>query len=89
MQFLWVRWLGIEPGYRSGSKVTHLQKVGFVQDVDEDAFGFLDPDLIIRGCHLILDFNSGWTCDLMSYDGPTVAWSPEETDDWINLYVNM
>ena len=89
MQFLWVRWLGVEPDYCSGSKVARLPKVGFVQDVDEDAFGFLDPDLIIRGCHLIPDFNSGRTCDLMSYNGPTVAWSPEEKDDWTNLYVNM
>lgn len=59
MEFLWVRWLGIEPGYRPGSKVARLPKVGFVEDTDEDAFGFLDPDLVIRGSHLIPDFNSG------------------------------
>lgn len=88
IEFLWVRWLGIEPGYRSGSKVARLPKVGFVEDSDDDAFGFLDPDLIIRGSHLIPDFNSGRTCDLMSYDGPTVARSPDEKDDWMNLYVN-
>ena len=56
MQFLWVLWLGVEPGYRSGSKVACLPKVSFVEDADEDVFGFLDPDLIIRGCHLIPDF---------------------------------
>jgi hypothetical protein len=88
MEFLWVRWLGIEPGYRSGSKAARLPKVGFVEDSDEDAFGFLDPDLVIRGSHLIPDFNSGRTPNLMSYDGPTVAWSPDEKDDWVNLYVN-
>ena len=43
MEFLWVRWLGIEPGYCSGSKVARLPKVGFVEDANEDAFGFLDP----------------------------------------------
>ena len=89
MQFLWVQWLGVEPGYHSGSKVARLPKVGFVEDADEDAFGFLDPDLIIRGCHLIPDFNSGQTSDLMPYDGPTVARLPEEKDDWMNFYVNM
>ena len=89
MEFLWVRWLGIEPGYRSGSKVARLPKVGFVEEADEDAFGFLDPDLIIRGSHLIPDFNSGRTQDLMPYDGPTVARPLDQKDDWINFYVNM
>ena len=88
MEFLWVRWLGIEPGHRSGSKVARLPKVGFVEDTDDDAFGFLDPDLIIRGSHLIPDFNSGRTSELMSYDGITAARSPDEKDDWTNLYVN-
>ena len=89
MQFLWVRWLGAEPGYRSGSKVARLPKVGFIEDTDGDAFGFLDPDLIIRGSHLIPDFNSGRTCDLLSYDEPTAARSPNDKDDWMNFYVNM
>ena len=89
VEFLWVRWLGIEPGYRSSSKAARLPKVGFVEDTDEDAFGFLDPDLVIRGSHLIPDFNSGRTCVLMPYDGPTVARLPGERDDWMNLYVNM
>ena len=89
MQFLWVRWLGAEPGHRSGSKIARLPKIGFVEDTDEDAFGFLDPDLIIRGSHLIPAFNSGRTCDLMSYSGPTVARSSDEKDDWVNFYVNM
>ena len=52
MEFRWVRWLGIDPGYRSGSKVARLSKVGFVEDADEDAFGFLDPDLVIWGSRL-------------------------------------
>ena len=89
MEFLWVQWLGIEPGHRSGSKVARLPKVGFVEDTDEDAFGFLDPDLVIRGSHLIPAFNSGRTPDLMLYDGPTAARPPDEKDDWVNFYVNM
>ena len=88
MEFLWVRWLGIEPGYRSGSKVARLPKVGFVEDSDSDAFGFLDPDLVIRGSHLVPDFNSGRTTNLMSHNGPTAARSPNEKDDWTNFYVN-
>ena len=89
MQFLWVRWLGTEPGYRSGSRVARLPKVGFVEVTDEDAFGFLDPDLVIRGSHLIPAFHSGRTRTLMSYDGPTFARSADEKDDWMNFYVNV
>jgi len=89
IQFLWVRWLGTEPGYRSGSRVARLPKVGFVEATDDDAFGFLDPDLVIRGSHLIPVFHSGRTSDLMPYDGVTSARSTGEKDDWMNFYVNM
>jgi hypothetical protein len=89
MQILWVRWLGIEPGYRSGSRVARLPKIGFVDAADEDAFGFLDPDLVIRGSHLIPAFHFGRTRNLMPYDGSTVARSDSEKDDWVNFYVNM
>jgi hypothetical protein len=89
MQFLWVRWLGTEPGYRSGSRVARLPKIGFVEATDEDAFGFVDPDLVIRGSHLIPAFHFGRTCELMPYDGPTAARSVGEKDDWLNFYVNM
>ena len=63
--------------------------VGFIEDSDELAFGFLDPSLVIRGCHLIPRFASGRTNALMSYQGPTVARAPGCTEDWTNFYVNM
>ena len=47
VQFLWVRWLSAEPGYHPGSRVARLPKIGFVEATDDDAFGLLDPDLII------------------------------------------
>ena len=89
IQFLWVRWLGAEPGHRSGSRVARLPKVGFVEVTDDDAFGFLDPDLIIRGSHLIPAFHCGRTHNLMPYCGPTFARTGDEKDDWTNFYVNM
>jgi hypothetical protein len=89
MEFLWVRWLGIEPRYRSGQKYARLPMVGFVEETDDLAFGFLDPSLVIRGCHLIPRFVSGRTNDLMSYQGPTAARATGCTNDWTNFYVNM
>ena len=89
MEFLWVRWLGVEPRYRSGTRYARLPMVGFVEDSDELAFGFLDPSHVIRGCHLIPRFASGRTNTLMSYQGPTAARGSGYTDDWTNFYVNM
>ncbi|KAF8067519.1 hypothetical protein FPV67DRAFT_1416255, partial [Lyophyllum atratum] len=43
MDFLWVHWLGVEPGHRSGRRHARLPKLGSVPDTDPCAFGFLDP----------------------------------------------
>ena len=69
--------------------MARLPKVGFVEVMDDDAFGFLDPDLIIQGSHLIPAFHCGRTRDLMPYNGPTFARTTDEKDDWTNFYVNM
>ncbi|KAL1759929.1 hypothetical protein FB107DRAFT_270653 [Schizophyllum commune] len=89
MQFLFVRWYGTEPGYRSGSGLARLPKIGFVEE-DEGpyAFGFLDPALVIRTCHLIPAFASGRTSSLLGA-GATIARAAGEVDDWLNYYVNI
>lgn len=89
VEFLWVRWYGVVPGYRSGIHVAKLPKIGFVEDSDEFAFGFVDPSLIIRACHLIPAFASGRTVNLLRTRELTAARRPEETDDWEDYYVMM
>ena len=69
--------------------MARLPKVGFVEVSDDDAFGFLDPDLVIRGSHLIPAYHYGRTSNLMPYDGPTVARAAGRKDDWVNFYVDM
>ncbi|KAJ3804443.1 hypothetical protein F5876DRAFT_53394, partial [Lentinula aff. lateritia] len=73
MELLWVRWLGVEPGYCSGDRYARLPKVGFVDEADPFAFGFLDPAHIIWGCHLMPSFSDGRTSDLLQISEPTVA----------------
>ena len=88
MEFLWVRWFGVDPGHRYGHKAARLPKIGFVPESDPLAFGFLDPSLVLRGCHLIPAFNDGRTSDLLT--APlTAARPPDEVDDWVAFYVNM
>ncbi|KAF8150474.1 hypothetical protein K438DRAFT_1988433 [Mycena galopus ATCC 62051] len=89
MEFLWVRWFGIEPNYRSGFKVARLPKVGFVPEDDPNAFGFLDPALVLRGCHLVPAFANGRTSELLKTVSPTAARPLGESDDWANFYVTI
>ncbi|KXN92896.1 hypothetical protein AN958_07831 [Leucoagaricus sp. SymC.cos] len=91
MEFLWVRWLGVEPDHVFGRHVAKLPKIGFVPtEVKEDyAFSFLDPSLVIRGCHLLPVFVGGRTTALLPYEGPTEARKDGEMDDWVNYYVNI
>ncbi|KAJ3556133.1 hypothetical protein NP233_g12048 [Leucocoprinus birnbaumii] len=89
VEFLWVRWLGLEPGYSSGRQLAKLPKYGFVPDSDDYAFSFLDPGQVIRGCHLIPAFVEGRTSILMPYSGVTEARPNGDTDDWTNYYVNI
>jgi hypothetical protein len=68
MDFLWVRWLGVEPGYRAGIKKARLPKVGFVPEPDPYAFGFLDPPVHYSAVAL---------CRISQGDAPMIFWPPE------------
>jgi hypothetical protein len=88
MEFLWVRWFGTVPGHKYGFKAARLPKVGFVPDTDDQAFGFLDPSLVIRGCHMIPAFADGRTSELLTTQN-SAAHLPGELDDWVAYYVGM
>ncbi|KAK0232203.1 hypothetical protein EDD85DRAFT_735974, partial [Armillaria nabsnona] len=83
---LWVRWYGTEPGYRWGFKSARLPKIGFVPEDDEGAFGFVDPSLVLRACHLTPVFSAGRTRTLLDFS-PSAARHPGEDKDWVNYYV--
>ena len=65
--FLWVRWFERDPLVSSFVTAQQFDRVSFVphDSPDEEPFGFIDPATVIRGCHLIPDFNLGRTRDLM------------------------
>lgn len=88
MQFLWIRWFGLVPHqeYKFGIKMARLPKVGFVEG--SDAFGFLNPSSVIRGCHLIPSFSDGQTLNLLPYH-PSLGRGVDEAFDWARFYVNM
>lgn len=91
MEFLWVRWFGRDTTHKSGFKAKRLPRIGFVPseegDPDDGAFGFLDPQEIIRAAHLVPAFAHGTTSTLL---GPSIARQPRDGDeDWQFYYVNM
>jgi hypothetical protein len=88
IEFLWVRWFGVEPGYRSRLCQARLPVIGFLPESDPQAFGFLDPSFVIRGCHLLPTFKNGRTSE--SLTATVSAGRPiGEVDDWTHFYVNM
>jgi hypothetical protein len=91
MDFLWVRWFGVEPGrYRHRFRFARLPKIGFVESTDKYAFTFLDPTQVIRGSHLIPAFSEGQTSALLQATKSVArVLNPEEENDWVNFYVNM
>ena len=89
MEFLWVRWLGVDPDHRSWFRHARLPKMGFIAHDDPDVFGFLDPLHVVRGCHPIPAFADGKTASLMPYHGEMSAHAPGKVEDWSYFYVNM
>jgi len=65
--FLWVRWFKRDHSSLSFATVRQFDRVAFVpyDSADEEPFGFIDPATVIRGFHLIPDFNLGRTHELM------------------------
>lgn len=88
-EFLWVRWLGVEEGFSHGRKTGTLPRLGFIPDSEDDAFGFLDPSLVIRGSHLIPAFSLGRTNSLLQTSNTSLARPDGRTDDWLCYYAGM
>ncbi|KAJ6525271.1 hypothetical protein DFH09DRAFT_1329080 [Mycena vulgaris] len=47
-EFLWVRWLGRDPEWKSGPSHLRLKCVGYIPETDPEAFGFIDPAHVLR-----------------------------------------
>jgi hypothetical protein len=84
---LQVRWFGRNPDAKTGWKAKRLHQVGFIPADEPGAFGFLDPDVVIRGVHLMPRFATGRTTRLL---GPSIIRNPNEKhEDWQFFYVSM
>lgn len=87
MDFLWVHWFELDKTHRAGWKAKRLYRLKFVPPLEDGAFGFLDPDDVIRGSHLIPGFVLGLRT--RSPATPASAWDLDEESDWSTYYVNQ
>ena len=87
MDILWVRWFKIDESHRAGWKAKRLYRIKFIPALEDGAFGFLDPDDIVRGSHLIPGFDLGHKTH--SPSDPASIWDPEKDSDWKTYYVNQ
>ncbi|KAF7432593.1 hypothetical protein PC9H_004535 [Pleurotus ostreatus] len=87
MEFLFVRWMGCEPEWTSGFEHLRLERVGFIPAFDGNAFGFVDPNNVIRAGHLIPVFKNGRTHRLLGRSWLARGKGAEDSD-WDTFYVN-
>jgi len=87
MNILFVRWFKRD-STPAGFAAKRLQRLQFFEDDCPDAYGFLDPECVIRGIHLIPAFAFGRT--KQSHTKPTFARRKEEKNtDSCFYYLNM
>ena len=87
MDVLRVRWFGRNLNVKTGWKAKRLHQIGFIPATEPGAFGFLNPDVVIRGVHLMPRFATGRTTTLL---GLSIIRNPSENnEDWWFYYVGM
>ncbi|THU93782.1 hypothetical protein K435DRAFT_669587 [Dendrothele bispora CBS 962.96] len=89
MDFLWVRWFVNDACQdKFDLRKRKLPRVHFIDALDDCAFGFVDPNNVIRAAHLIPAFHFGRT---KSYMGQSVLGRRESdgNEDWVKFYVGV
>jgi hypothetical protein len=82
IDFLWVRWYQYVD--RCSSQHASLDRVCFPPMAEPEAFGFVDPDDILRCCHIIPRFTQG----LQHLDGKGISHCAQDKMDWQCYYIN-
>jgi hypothetical protein len=85
VEVLWVRWFEHDTNAPVGSwSHSRLDRLHFPPMVHNDAFGFLDPADVVRGCHIIPSFAAG----KRSLDERAISPCSKDSKDWRSYYVN-
>lgn len=80
---LWVRWYQLSSTNSFSFSNKRLPLLEFVPSNEPGSFGFIDPDLIVRGSHLMPAFSQGVIPTLFVSTGESAG------DEYRCYYVNM
>jgi hypothetical protein len=83
MDFLWVRWYDVVDPASSGWGASKLDSLRFLPINGPDAFGFVDPSDVLRGCHVLPTFVKG----KRHMDGVGVSRCARDGKDYHRYYV--
>jgi hypothetical protein len=86
IDFLWVRWYRHLSKHSQASQQASLSldHVCFPPIGEQDSFGFVDPDDVLRCCHVIPHFAQG----LQHSDGRGISICAQDQSDWKSYYIN-
>ncbi|KAI0071897.1 hypothetical protein K474DRAFT_1577559, partial [Panus rudis PR-1116 ss-1] len=70
-----------------GLQHRRLPSVGYIEHTEPSPFGFVDPNQVIHAAHLIPDFSSGRTTQLLLRS--CIRNEDEDDEDWNLYYVNI
>jgi hypothetical protein len=84
MEFLWVRWFKYDHAQSLTWTNLRLDQVRFLPMADEEAFGFVDPSDVLRGCHIVPTFVRGRS----RVDGIGLSRLAHDEQDWSQYFVN-
>lgn len=85
VEFLWVRWYRHTGQASEGDwSARKLNCIQFMPMNMDDAFGFIDPSEVLRGCHIVPKFAKG----KLHVDGKGLSHCARDQSDWVEYYVN-
>ncbi|KAJ7060769.1 hypothetical protein C8F01DRAFT_1290667 [Mycena amicta] len=87
LEILFTRWLQRDMSYRCGFKQKRLPRLRYMPHDSPDAFGFLDPQDVVRGNHLIPAFHHGRTTQYLPKS--IIRRDAEKDQDWTFYYANF
>ena len=81
-QMLWVRWYEVvDPGPSGWDSLT-LDMLRFPPLHQDNSFGFVDPEVVLRGCHILPAFDKG-----KRESNVNVSCSAKDNKDYLLYYV--
>lgn len=85
VEFLWVQWYRLDSSFKAGFQHRRLHRLELIPIHDPSACGFVDPDDVIRGAHIIPAFAHGLA---MHSEVPLESLPIQEFTAWKYFYVN-